>query len=85
MNQSKRQAAVRALSGSSLDHNGDWHALFDEDGIAPGTFNERMLIWLNVQLDASHAGLPEAQAAYAEALGASSWSALDDIQRGPFA
>lgn len=85
MNQSKRQAAVRALSSSALDHNGDWHALFDLDSIAAGTFNERLLAWLNAQLSASHAGLPEAQAAYADALGAISWSALDDVQRGPFA
>ncbi len=31
---------------------GDWHALFDQDNIAAGTFPGRMLAWRNAQKSA---------------------------------
>lgn len=80
-NQEGVQAAVRTRSGSSanLTYNGDWHYLWDVEGIANGTFNERMLAWINLQLVATYINLNEAKAAYAISLGFSDWSSMDTI------
>lgn len=82
-NQSRRQQSVRELTGTALDHNGDWHALFDQDNIAPGTFNEHMIAWLNAQTGETFTGLPAAQMAYAKSLGAMNWDALTEIGFNP--
>lgn len=74
--QGLRQASVRAQTGTVLDPNGDWHALFDLRGIAAGDFNSRMLAWINQKLVASHASLPAALQALAVANGADNFSSM---------
>jgi hypothetical protein len=74
--QGLRQASVRAVTGTTLDYNGDWSALFTAAGIAAGDWNGRLLGWINLKLSASHAGLPAAQAAFAASVGATTWSAI---------
>lgn len=73
-NQGTVQAALRERTGTAHDFNGDWHAVFDLDGIPPGPFNGRMLQWLNKQLGHEFASLPGAQAAFAQRLGYSRWT-----------
>lgn len=75
-NQGDRQAAVRALTGTVYNYEGDWHALFDLVGIASGDFNGRMLAWLNQTMAASYPDLPGAQAAFALSQGADTWNGL---------
>lgn len=75
-NQSDLQQSIRDITGTALDYNGDWSALFDLDGIAAGDWNGRLLAWINLQLGTSYAGLTEAQNAYAVENGAANWSAL---------
>lgn len=74
--QGLRQASVRAVTGTTLTHDGDWHALWDQGGIAEGTFNGRMLLWLNDRLSAGHDNLNDAMAAFAAEEGATNFSSV---------
>jgi hypothetical protein len=75
-NDGLRQGSIEAVTGTALTYNGDWEALFDQAGIAPGPFNGRMLAWLNIQLSASYTSLPAAQEAFALSQGAPNWSSM---------
>lgn len=75
-NQGKKQASIRAVTGTSLTYEGDWHALFDLHSIATGTFNERLLAWINAKLASSYNNLPSAQQALAAANSAYNWDSL---------
>jgi hypothetical protein len=74
--QGDRQASVRALTGTALSYEGDWHALFDLVGIPVGDFNGRLLAWLNAQLAASYTNVNDAMQAFAASKGAVNWSSL---------
>jgi hypothetical protein len=85
--QGARQGSIRAVTGSAESYEGDWHRLFTLAGITtgstdatgqfrPATFNERMLLWINLKLSASYTNLPEAMQALATANGAYNWSGL---------
>lgn len=74
--QGDRQASVRAVSGTALTYEGDWHALFTAAAIATGTFDERLLAWINVKLSASYRGLPAAMQALATFGSAANFSSL---------
>lgn len=78
-NQGGVQAAIRASTGTTLDYNGDWHALFDADSIETGPFNERLLDWINFKMTASYTSLPEAMQAYAEDQGFNNWSSMNTL------
>ncbi len=75
-NQSTLQAAIRVVTGTTHTLNGDWLALFAAAGFTTGSFNERMLAYLNNALGASHTSLPAAQQAYAVAKGVYNWNAV---------
>lgn len=75
-NQGDRQASVRAVTGTSYTYEGDWHALFDQTGIAAGDFNGRLLAWINQRLGSTFSNLPSAQAGFAINQGAKSWGEL---------
>lgn len=64
--QGLRQASVRAVTGTTLDYNGDWIALFIAAGI-PGSrgFNGGMLEWINLKLGTSYTSLNAAMGAFA--------------------
>lgn len=83
-NQGNVQASVRTRSGvtAELDWNGDFHYLWDQEGIADGTFNERMLTWINTELGETYTNLPGAMQAYAESLGFYNWSSMTAIGAG---
>lgn len=75
-NDALKQASVRGATGTTLDYNGDWSALFTADGIAAGDWNGRLLSWINLKLTASHTNVNEAMHAYAVSKGANNWSSL---------
>lgn len=81
-NDGLRQATVRAATGTALDYNGDWRALFDQAGITPGPFNGRMLAWVNAQLAAAYTDLTSALDAFAISQGAPNWSSLGSFTIG---
>ena len=76
-NQGGVQAAVRALTKTALDYNGDWSALFDADGIPIGDWNGRLLNWMNLKLETSYTSLPAAMQAFAVAQGFNNWSSMN--------
>ncbi len=78
-NQEGRQAGVRAITGTALTYNGDFEALFDHESIPAGTFNGRLLAWINARRSASFTSLPQAMAAYAAAHGFTRWSDINTI------
>lgn len=75
-NQGLRQASVRAVTETTGTVSGDWHSLWDDEEIAAGTFNERMLAWINGRLSASHTNINEAMFAFAENEGVGNWNEL---------
>jgi hypothetical protein len=66
-------------------YEGAWHALWDLLDINPGTYNERMLIFINCQLGAEYPDLPGAQQAFATSRGLYDWSALNQLLITSFA
>ena len=72
-------AAVRVATGTTLDYNGDWHALFTLNSITAGTFNERLLRWINFKLSANYNNLPQAMQVYAVSQGFNNWSSMTTI------
>lgn len=73
------QQSIRDITGTALDFNGDWLALMASDGIETGTFNERLLAWINSTLGESYIALPEAQQAFALDQGYESWSSMGAV------
>lgn len=77
--QSLLQQSIRDITGTALDYNGDWLALMASDSITTGTFDERLLLWINTTLGTSYTNLPEAQQAFAVDQGYTSWSHMGAI------
>ena len=77
--QGLRQASIRAITGTSGSYEGDWHALFDLDGIPGVTFNERLLAWISDRLNTEYTNLSDAMAAYAANEGADNFGAIGTI------
>ena len=63
--QGLRQASIRAVTSTTLTHNGEWLALFDALEIPAGTFNERLLSYVNTKLGTSYDNVNGAMAALA--------------------
>ena len=81
-NQGTVQTSVRTrhAQAGNRDWNGDWMELFDREAIPGGTFNERMLRWINVQLSpVVHTSVPGAMQAYATFRSAYNWSSMTSI------
>jgi hypothetical protein len=81
-NQEKRQQSVRASTGTAYSYNDDWMALFTAAGITSGTYNERLLVWINAQLSTAYTTLPDAMRAYAINQGVPSWNELGTFDAG---
>lgn len=80
--QSLRQASVRAVTGSAETYEGDWHKLFDLAGLATGSYDERLLRWINYKLTKSYTNLPEAMQAFAVSVGAANWDSIGTFSAG---
>lgn len=74
-NQEAKQTTVRASTSTTHPYNGDWMTLFDNATLV-GTYNERLLQWINAQLGTSYTNVNHAMQAYAVNQSAASWSAL---------
>jgi hypothetical protein len=74
--QGLRQASVRTVSSTVLDYNGDWHAMWDAQSIPAGTFNERMLTYINTKLSTTYTEINGAMAALAANLGVSDFGSI---------
>jgi hypothetical protein len=80
--QGLRQASARNLSGfaTGTNYNEDFLRLFDAQGVAAGTFNERQLRWINARMGATFTNLDEAMQAYATGQGVYNWSSLGALE-----
>jgi hypothetical protein len=83
--QGERQKYIRELTTTTLDYRGDWSALFDKFHIARTTFNGRLLLFLNAQLNRVCASLVEAKQLYARTAGYYNWSAMLEVPTVGFA
>lgn len=80
-NQEAQMAALISYLGggyASHTYEGLWHAFWDDKLIASGSFDERMLAWINDTLVSSYTNVNEAMQAYAEDQGFYSWSSMGD-------
>ena len=75
-NAADRHASVRAITGTNGDYAGDWHALFNLQGIPDGEFSGRMIAWINAKLGTSYTGINAAMYAFAASKGAASWGEM---------
>lgn len=73
-NQSQLQFWIRIETGTEGAYEEDWNAYWNLLGVPAGTFDERMLMWINIRLDESFTCLPDAQNALASSLGFRRWS-----------
>lgn len=74
--QGARQASVRAVTATAETYEGDWHHLFDANSLPAGTYDERLLRYINLKLTKAYTNLEEAMQAFAVANGAANWSSL---------
>lgn len=74
--QSLRQASIRAVTSTTHTYEGDWHVKFTADAIAAGDFNGRMLQYINTRLTASYTDINSAMAAMAAAESADNFQAI---------
>lgn len=75
-NQEGQQATARTAGSSALTFNGDFLSMFAASGVTTGTYNERLLAWINAKLLTSYTSLPAAQQAYAVSKGFNNWSSM---------
>lgn len=75
-NDGLKQASVRAVTSTTENYEGDWHALFTLASIPAGPFDQRLLAWLNIKLSATYTNLPAAMQALATSLGIYNWSSI---------
>lgn len=79
--QELRHAAV--CSGLSIttpkSYEQDFFYMFDAAGFTAGTFNERLLRWINNKLSTSYDNINAAMTAYAVSKGPINWNALNTI------
>jgi hypothetical protein len=83
MSQSAKHASLLTKLGAGFEGYGyeaAFMAYWDSLGtVAAGTFNERMLRWINIVLSATHNNLPSAMQAYAVNKSAFNWNALGNL------
>jgi hypothetical protein len=82
MPQGDIQASVRSYTGTTGTYEGDFHALFDQNGIQAGAFNGRLLAWLNLVMGTSYDEINGAKWAFAQYQGAVDWSGLATFTLG---
>ena len=85
-NQELRHISVRTATGAtSGTYDENWIELFDLAGIPAGTFDERLIGYLQLKLSSSASNLPDLMAAFAQANGVQMWSELGtfDASVGP--
>ena len=66
-NAEARQIAIRAVTSTTGGTNEDWIALFNTRTIAAGTFNERLIQYINAELTTTYTDVNLAIQAFATA------------------
>ena len=64
-NSEAKQASVRGVTSTTGTYNEDWLALFTARSIPAGTFNERLLAYINGELSTSYTDINLALQAFA--------------------
>ncbi len=75
-NQELRHISIRAITSTTGTYTEDWIAAFDDDSVAAGHFNERLIGWLQNRLSSSDDNLPDLMTEFAIAKGSASWNEL---------
>jgi hypothetical protein len=78
-NQGLLQESIRGITSTTHVFNGDWLALFALSNITTGTWDERCLQWINLELTSSYTNLADAQHAYALSQGFDRWSDMSGL------
>ena len=78
-NQEARHQDLRDQTATAHKVSSDWHAYWDAQGVASGTFTERMLAWINTVLGSSHTNVAGAMHAYAAQYGFARFSDINDL------
>ena len=66
-NSEARQISIRTVTSTTALHNEDWLALFTARSIPAGTFNERLINYINGELTTSYTDVNLALQAFATA------------------
>ncbi len=64
-NSEAKQASVRGVTSTTATFNEDWLALFNARSIGAGTYNERLLAYINGELSTSYTDINLALQAFA--------------------
>ena len=64
-NSEAKQASVRGVTSTTATFNEDWLALFNARSIGAGTYNERLLAYINGELSTSYIDINLALQAFA--------------------
>lgn len=75
-NQELRQVSIRAVTSTTGTLMEDWLALFTVRSIAAGTFNERMIGYLQGELPSAVVNLPELKQLFADDQSFDNWNAI---------
>jgi hypothetical protein len=75
-NQEARQASVRGVTSTTGTYDEDWVALFTARSAPAGTYNERLLNYINTLLTTSHTNINDAKQALAADQGAGNFSSM---------
>jgi hypothetical protein len=78
-NQESRHQDLRDRTSTARSTSSDWHAYWDSQSVAAGTFNERILAWINTTLGTSYTNLAGAMHAYALNSGFSNWHSIGEL------
>lgn len=81
-NQGNRQQTLRTSTSKALNYEGDWMAKFDANSVPGGTFNGRMIAFINAQLGTTYTEINGAM--YAYAISQSTTGAKSFNELGPF-
>jgi hypothetical protein len=75
-NQELRQVSIRAVTSTTGTLPEDWIALFDARSIPAGTYNERMIGYLQGELVSTVTNLPELMDLFAVNQGFDRWESM---------
>jgi|TARA_R110001583_G_scaffold58221_1_gene173818 hypothetical protein len=75
-NQEARQTSVRGVTSTTGTYDEDWVALFTARSAPAGTYNERLLNYINTKLSTSHTNMNDALQALAANQSADNFSSM---------
>ena len=75
-NSEARQASVRGVTSTTGTYDEDWVALFTARSAPAGTYNERLLAYINTKLSTSYTNLNDATQALAANQSADNFSSM---------